>query len=308
VKLHIERLMMVFMSFVLSSAAQVNGSGSAGFVPRWTGGTTLGNSNIADAGGKVAVAGPNGTTGVNGGNAPTAFQVTAGSGVTNLSGFGVQGAGGPIQAVGGNGGSLPGSLASGGTGAMILITGGSGADCVPASVRCGAYDGGNGGSVILQPGAGGRGTTSSGHAGNVLLAATGGNVGIGEMSPRNTLEIKVGGTTLADAWSTRSSRQFKTNIEPLQGALKKIEQLQGVSYDRKNDGRHEIGLVAEEVDRIVPEVVSHNPETSEAQGVDYSRLTALLIEALKTQQAEILQLKRQIEQLTVNARGSRGSH
>jgi len=35
-------------------------------------------------------------------------------------------------------------------------------------------------------------------------------------SPANTLEVKVGGTTLADAWTTRSSRRFKTNIQPLE--------------------------------------------------------------------------------------------
>jgi len=120
------------------------------------------------------------------------------------------------------------------------------------------------------------------------------------MSPANTLEVKIGGTTLADAWSTRSSLRFKTNIHPLQGALEKIEQLQGVSYDRRDDGRHEIGVVAEDVAQVVPEVVSRDPETREVQGVDYSRLAALLIEAVKSQQAEIQELKVQIEQLRSN--------
>ena len=284
-------------------AAQVAGGGSTNFVPRWTSSTTLGNSNIFDAGGTVAITGPKGTIGVNGGNAPTAFKVTGGFGVTNLGGFGVQGAGGPIQVMSGTGASLPGSLALGGTGALILITGGAGANCIPASTRCSAYDGGNGGSVTLQPGAGGRGSTSSGHPGNVLLAPTGGNVGIGETSPAHTLEIKVGGTTLADAWTTRSSRRFKTNIQPLEGALDKVERLQGVSYERKRDGKHEIGVVAEDVAQVVPEVVSRDPNTNEVQGVDYSRLAALLIEAVKSQQAEIQQLKARIEQLTSNFSG-----
>jgi len=117
-------------------------------------------------------------------------------------------------------------------------------------------------------------------------------------SPDNTLEVVAGGTTLADAWTVRSSRRFKTNIQPLAGALEKVEQLQGVSYERKVDGKHEIGVVAEDVAQIVPEVVSHDPNTDEVQGVDYSRLAALLIEAVKSQQAEIQQLKVQIEQLS----------
>ena len=67
-------------------------------------------------------------------------------------------------------------------------------------------------------------------------------------------KLGTGGLTLADAWTTRSSRRFKTNIQPLEGALEKIVQLQGVSYERKADGKHEIGVLAEDVDRVVPEV------------------------------------------------------
>jgi hypothetical protein len=143
--------------------------------------------------------------------------------------------------------------------------------------------------------------------GNIILAANYGKVGIFTANPANTLEVGAGGTTLADAWTVRSSRRFKTNIQPIGGALEKVEQLQGVSYERKSDGRREIGVVAEDVDKIVPEVVSRDSRTREVQGVDYSRLAALLIEAVKTQQAELRSqqaeiqgLKIQIEQLTSN--------
>ena len=106
-------------------------------------------------------------------------------------------------------------------------------------------------------------------------------------NPLATLDVGVGGTTKADSWTTRSSRRFKTNIQPLERSLEKIEQLQGVSYERKSDGKREIGVVAEDVAQIVPEVVSRDPKTHEVQGVDYSRLAALLIEAVKAQQAEL---------------------
>ena len=65
----------------------------------------------------------------------------------------------------------------------------------------------------------------------------------------------------------------------------------------KFDGKREIGVVAEDVNKIMPEVVSRDPKTHEVQGVDYSRLAALLIEAVKSQQVEIEQLKSQIERL-----------
>jgi hypothetical protein len=48
-------------------------------------------------------------------------------------------------------------------------------------------------------------------------------------------------------------------------------------------------------------VVAHDPDTHEVEGVDYSRLVALLIEAVKSQQAEIERLKSQMAQLTSNA-------
>jgi hypothetical protein len=152
----------------------------------------------------------------------------------------------------------------------------------------------------LQPGS----SPQNGSPGNVILALpSGGAVGVGTANPAATLDIVAGGTTLADAWTTRSSRRFKTNIQPLQGALEKVEQLQGVSYQRKADGKDEIGVVAEDVDQVVPEVVSRDPKSQEVQGVDYSRLAALLIEAVKTQQAEIQQLKMQVLQLTSSPGG-----
>jgi len=56
-------------------------------------------------------------------------------------------------------------------------------------------------------------------------------------------------------------------------------------------------VVAEDVDQIVPELVSRDLKTHEVQGGDYSRLTALLIEAVKAQEAEIRQMRLQIKQV-----------
>jgi hypothetical protein len=123
-----------------------------------------------------------------------------------------------------------------------------------------------------------------------------GNVGIGTTSPTNLLTlVQGGGAALADGWNTYSSRRWKTNIQTLHGALAKVEQLRGVSYDLKANGKHEVGVIAEEVGAVLPEVVSYEDNGKDARGVDYSRLTALLIEATKEQQREIQQ-----EQATAN--------
>lgn len=120
-------------------------------------------------------------------------------------------------------------------------------------------------------------------------------VGIGTTAPTNVFTIGQGaGHAIADAWDTYSSRRWKTNIKTLRGALANVEQLHGVSYDLKDSGKHEVGVIAEEVGAVVPEVVSWDKNGVEAQGVDYGRLTALLIEASKEQQALIRQQQEQL--------------
>ncbi len=110
-------------------------------------------------------------------------------------------------------------------------------------------------------------------------------VGIGTSNPSNVLTIGRGaGHPVSDSWETYSSRRWKTNVQPLYNALAMVEQLRGVSYDLKDSGKHEIGVIAEEVGAVVPEVVSYEENGKDARGVDYSRLTALLIEAVKQQQ------------------------
>ncbi len=129
-----------------------------------------------------------------------------------------------------------------------------------------------------------------------LSITNGGNVGIHTRTPSNVFTIAEGaGEAIADSWDTYSSRKFKTNIQTLDGALAKVEQLRGVSYDLKASGKHEVGVIAEEVGEVVPEVVSWDKSGTDAQGVDYGRLTALLIEATKEQQILIRQQQQQLE-------------
>jgi len=133
---------------------------------------------------------------------------------------------------------------------------------------------------------------------SLVLGGTGSyavKVGIGTTVPSNILTIGRGtGHPVSDSWETYSSRRWKANIHPLQNALSKVQQLRGVSYDLKDSGKHEIGVIAEEVGQVVPEVVSYEDNGNDARGVDYSRLTALLIEAVKQQQKQITAQQRLI--------------
>lgn len=111
-----------------------------------------------------------------------------------------------------------------------------------------------------------------------------------QSAPPNLLTLGKGfGPSIADGWTSYSSRRWKTNIQPLHNALGKVEKLRGVSYDLKDSGKREVGVIAEEVGEVVLEVVSYEENGKDARGVDYSRLTALLIGATKEQQREIRQ-------------------
>ena len=124
-----------------------------------------------------------------------------------------------------------------------------------------------------------------------------GKVGIGTSTPAATLEIVAGGTTLADGWSVRSSRRWKTNIHPIENALSKVQNLRGVTYDWRDGRRNDIGLIAEEVGAVVPEVVIFEANGRDARSVDYQRLVAVLIEAMKEQEKKISAMQEEITTL-----------
>jgi hypothetical protein len=80
--------------------------------------------------------------------------------------------------------------------------------------------------------------------------------------------------------------------------------LRGVTYNRKNDGKRQVGVVAEEVAAVIPEIASFNGR--EVQGVDYSRLSAVLIQAIKEQQKEIAGLQGELQKQRAEQRVGAG--
>jgi len=143
-------------------------------------------------------------------------------------------------------------------------------------------------------------TTGSGLAGEFQgRVFINNNVGIRVNNPANIVTVQQNSATdpLADAWTTYSSRRWKTNIAPITAALDKVQRLRGVYYDWKADGKHDIGLIAEEVGEVIPEIVAYDENGVDAKSVDYARLVALLIEAIKEQQKEIEALKATVSSL-----------
>ena len=124
-----------------------------------------------------------------------------------------------------------------------------------------------------------------------------GKVAIG--TPRGTdFSVAPGKTTCADSWSTCSSIRFKDNIRPLDNALDKVMQLKGVEFTWKSTKAHSIGFIAEEAGKVVPELVTYEENGKDAIGMDYDKVTVLLVEALKTQEKRIAELEAQLAELS----------
>ena len=87
-----------------------------------------------------------------------------------------------------------------------------------------------------------------------------------------------------------SSREMKTNIEPIENILPSVLQMRGVKFDWKEGTKDNYGFIAEEVDKLFPYLVTHDEE-GKAQGIQYSKMTAVLLEAIKEQQIQIDELK-----------------
>jgi hypothetical protein len=138
-----------------------------------------------------------------------------------------------------------------------------------------------------------------------------GYVGIGVTNPAFRLELpnqgNPAGRGRANSWVIYSSMRWKEEIRPIENALERVMQLRGYHFRWKPEygGTEDIGFLAEEVARVVPEVVSYEPD-GQVAGMDYSRLTALLVEALKQQQREIAELRSLVEQL-LRQNGERGT-
>tara|TARA_B100000927_G_C16471670_1_gene471826 strand:- start:79 stop:1332 length:1254 start_codon:yes stop_codon:yes gene_type:complete len=105
-----------------------------------------------------------------------------------------------------------------------------------------------------------------------------------------TLDMSAAGAaTFNDNVTAYSDERLKDNIETIENGLDKVRQLRGVTYTR--DEKENIGVIAQEVEKILPEIVLTADDEMGTKSVDYSRLTAVLIEAVKELSARVKELE-----------------
>jgi len=164
------------------------------------------------------------------------------------------------------------------SGSDIAISAGSTGGVIGGSVLISAGDGGNGGNIIITPGL----QTNSGIDGLVKIMGSG---------------------TYTGTWTQASDLRFKKNIEPIEISIEKIDKLNGVNYELRKDEFPEkkfsdgkqIGLIAQDVEKVFPELVRTDNEGYKS--VDYTKLSVILLEGIKLQQKQLAEQSAKIDDL-----------
>tara|TARA_R100000030_G_scaffold88069_2_gene71950 strand:+ start:116 stop:667 length:552 start_codon:yes stop_codon:yes gene_type:complete len=142
-------------------------------------------------------------------------------------------------------------------------------------------------------------TTSTTNAGatNVRLTT---QLMIGaDSNPAQELHVTGDGVFTGNITAYYSSDiSLKDNIRPIESAVFKVQQIRGVTFDwnkksnkLQQEKGHDVGLIAQEVEKVLPEVVEIREDGIKA--IAYDKVVPLLVEAIKEQQSEIEKLKKE---------------
>lgn len=116
------------------------------------------------------------------------------------------------------------------------------------------------------------------------------SLGIGSSNaPTYTLDVtgtqRVTGSVTAQGYFHSSDASLKANVRTSPG-LELVKKLRGVTFDWKKDGSPSAGVIAQEVETVMPSAVKTDPQTG-LKSVEYDQLIAPMIEAIKQQEAKI---------------------
>jgi len=138
---------------------------------------------------------------------------------------------------------------------------------------------------------------------NGMIIKENGFIGMGNSAP--TVRLQVTGDIIANSIAGSSDARFKTNITPIANPLQKVLALRGVHFNwntsafpqRMFSDKRTLGFIAQEVEKVLPEIVQTENTTEGYKSVQYDKVVALLVEAMKEQQKQINQLKRELKKL-----------
>lgn len=125
----------------------------------------------------------------------------------------------------------------------------------------------------------------------------------GSFNPANFAKMNVSNTgdfTVTGNVTASSDRRLKKNIKPIGNAMEKITKLNGSVWQRKDTGQKQTGLIAQEVEKVLPEAVQKDKDGY--RSLAYGNMVGLLVEGMKEQQQSIKELKERIKTLEDESR------
>lgn len=125
---------------------------------------------------------------------------------------------------------------------------------------------------------------------NVFSNISNERVGIGTTNP--SAKLQVAGDVSAVDYNSTSDRDLKINIESLSGSIDILNQMNPVSFNWKDTGDKSYGLIAQELETILPELVKNG----DYKNISYIPIIAFLIDAVKKHEQEIADLKKKISE------------
>ena len=111
-----------------------------------------------------------------------------------------------------------------------------------------------------------------------MRITAGGFVGIGTTTPQQLLDVN--GNVRAVAFPTASDRRLKTDIVTISDAVNLVKRLRGVYYTNIADRQRAMGLIAQETEGVIPEVVYTSGD--DLKSISYGNIVGVLVEAVKT--------------------------
>jgi len=124
------------------------------------------------------------------------------------------------------------------------------------------------------------------------------SLGIGTTNPTSKLyvigDVFVSGIVTATDFNSASDIRLKENIQKIDNPIDKIVRIEGVTFDWKSDNKSSMGVIAQNIEKVLPQLVNGD----DSKTVNYNGIIGLLIECVKTQQEQIDNLNRRLDDLS----------
>lgn len=132
----------------------------------------------------------------------------------------------------------------------------------------------------------------------IVFSPSSGNLGIGTTNPSSRLTISgdanITGIITATDFNSASDIKLKDNVKTIEDPISKIIKIDGVSFDWKDTKRSSMGVIAQNIETVLPELVTDG----DTKTVNYNGITGLLIECIKSQQEQINALNKRLDELS----------